>query len=99
MSGDDAPKTYLPGEIDGDLRHEDGPDADSALIEAELSYISKKKDERASHIADLLEKLRSGGSNGDGPYLCGLALSGGGIRSATFSLGVLQRLARLRERF
>lgn len=55
MSGDDAPKTYLPGEIDGDLRHEDGPDADSALIEAELSYISKKKDERASHIADLLE--------------------------------------------
>lgn len=28
------------------------------------------------------------------PYIFGLALSGGGIRSATFSLGVMQRLAR-----
>jgi hypothetical protein len=27
-------------------------------------------------------------------YLCGLALSGGGIRSATFCLGVLQRLSK-----
>jgi hypothetical protein len=31
--------------------------------------------------------------DGSKPYLFGLALSGGGIRSATFSLGVLQKLA------
>ncbi len=40
----------------------------------------------------LLERLRKGGKS-DG--LAGLALSGGGIRSATFNLGVLQGLAEL----
>ncbi len=34
------------------------------------------------------------GSDDDKPYLFGLALSGGGVRSAVFSLGVMQRLAR-----
>ncbi len=34
--------------------------------------------------------------NGEGNDLVGLAFSGGGIRSATFNLGVLQKLAELR---
>jgi hypothetical protein len=38
-----------------------------------------------------IHQRRGGGSRS---YRIGLALSGGGIRSATFSLGVMQRLAR-----
>lgn len=39
--------------------------------------------------ADLLQRAH-------GAALCGLALSGGGVRSATFGLGALQALARLK---
>lgn len=41
--------------------------------------------------------LESGRKEGKIPHVWGLALSGGGIRSATFCLGVLQALARARQ--
>src|SRR5882757_1075095 len=45
-----------------------------------------------------LESIRGNVADGDGSTgLTGLALSGGGIRSATFSLGVLQALAAARK--
>lgn len=57
-----------------------GPDIDAdALRRAEM---------------DLILGLRSGETRTDDASAWGLALSGGGIRSATFSLGVLQALAR-----
>ena len=56
----------------------------------------------ATYVAELarIDQRRSAASN-DGPLKpgrrpWGLALSGGGIRSATFALGVLQSLARKR---
>ncbi|MGI9434507.1 MAG: patatin-like phospholipase family protein [Geminicoccaceae bacterium] len=78
------------------------------LIREELSAI--QAGDRANgtvrpHIGELLERLEAAsdaagsdaaesGTDGESPYLVGLALSGGGIRSATFSLGVMQRLSR-----
>jgi hypothetical protein len=94
------PIRYIPAEKDGDIRRPGRPDADAALIEAELQYIADKKGAQAGHVAMLLALLRGAAKGVEAPYLFGLALSGGGIRSATFSLGVLQRLAlaRLLER-
>jgi predicted acylesterase/phospholipase RssA len=96
MDGQDGAKPYLPEEVNGDIRHEGKDDADAELIAAELRYIEKKKGAQRPHIAGLLARLRGERTPGETPYLFGLALSGGGIRSATFSLGVLQRLARAR---
>lgn len=61
------------------------PDTGSAeLIRRELDYVRRWREVR-----------ESGGATDDhtGRDLVGLALSGGGIRSATFSLGILQALA------
>ena len=96
MSEPTGAPPYIPAESDGDIRRADLPDADAALIESELAYIAAKKRGRVPHVEELLARLRGGGKPGAAPYLFGLALSGGGIRSATFSLGVLQRLARAR---
>ena len=96
MTDDQEPKSYLPGARDGEIRDGDKePDKeiDKELICAELKYIAKKKGEPA-HIVQLLRRLGGEGNGDPRPYLFGLALSGGGIRSATFSLGVMQRLAR-----
>lgn len=46
--------------------------------------------------AEAIRQGRVAASVGDGP-LIGLALSGGGIRSATFCLGVIQALARAKK--
>jgi len=58
------------------------------MLRAELAAVATRR-EAASQ---LLQNLQSGVSE-EGPYTVGLALSGGGIRSATVSLGILQRLA------
>jgi predicted acylesterase/phospholipase RssA len=51
---------------------------------------------KAEEVAAIRRRRKSAGLSEDcGPHV-GLALSGGGIRSATFSLGVLQALARHR---
>lgn len=105
MKQTDNRANYLPGETNA---HHVG--VDKELIEEELSYINRMRNgqgkETAPHIQKLLNAVRgeqTGGdksegdkSGGDKPYLAGLALSGGGIRSATFALGILQRLARAR---
>ena len=69
----------------------------SELLEAELDAVRARR--RAVGIA--AEGASRGSDAGGGGYgdglaarLTGLALSGGGIRSATFALGVLQRLAQ-----
>lgn len=64
--------------IDGDL----DPGV-KGLREAELEYIKKKR----KYYGQKREETK-------GNDLAGLALSGGGIRSATFALGVMQALAR-----
>ena len=94
MTGPTSSPRYLPGETDGDIRREGKADVDAALIEAELQYIADNKGAQASHVAALLGLLRGKAKGADAPYLFGLGLSGGGIRSATFSLGVMQRLAQ-----
>ncbi len=58
------------------------------LLAAERSYIIKRRNEFRAHGE---QKISSEGVPED---LIGLALSGGGIRSATFSLGVMQALSR-----
>lgn len=57
------------------------------MLKEELGAI---KDVR-TRAKDLLENID--GKGREGPYMIGLALSGGGIRSATVSLGVMQKLA------
>ncbi|MEM1400047.1 MAG: hypothetical protein AAGF58_09210, partial [Pseudomonadota bacterium] len=100
----DDPAQFLPG---GET-HAKADQADDRLIEEELAYINSMRngpdrEHTAPHIEELLANLRGDGTAGSDdkseafkPYLTGLALSGGGIRSATFALGVLQRLARAR---
>ncbi len=72
--------------------------SDRKLIEAELRAIdraSENDNARSDHVRALIDRLSRPESHTDNPpYLIGLALSGGGIRSATFSLGVMQRLAK-----
>ncbi len=82
---------YINRARNGEIRiGEDEIDKD--LIKKELAYIAKKK-VGSHHIEELLQRLNENTEGGKTPYLFGLALSGGGIRSATFSLGVMQRLA------
>jgi hypothetical protein len=45
-------------------------------------------------VAAVLEAVKNGDGGKNQPYTIGLALSGGGIRSATVSLGVMQKLAQ-----
>ncbi len=94
MNGRESFKPYLPGAFEGELRSAGGPEADRELIASEVGYIADSKGAEAPHIAALRDSLRDGTQPPDRSYLVGLALSGGGIRSATFSLGVMQRLAR-----
>jgi predicted acylesterase/phospholipase RssA len=81
--------SYIPGEGQNDLpaksegESSDRPpqrEVDHKLLEGERAYIKM-----------WLEKTGAGRTSEEN--LTGLALSGGGIRSATFSLGVLQALA------
>ncbi|HYD83622.1 MAG TPA: hypothetical protein VEA63_06205, partial [Opitutus sp.] len=50
---------------------------------------------RAVELAAIAARRRSAGTDPDAPIV-GFALSGGGIRSATFCLGFFQALARQR---
>lgn len=74
--------------------------ADEPLMLEEVAYINRMRNGQgkvtAPHIQKLLDALRGEPAEGEQPYLAGLALSGGGIRSATFALGVLQHLASKR---
>jgi predicted acylesterase/phospholipase RssA len=87
---DDA--NYLLGELHGDLRAKDACSAPFDRIpphpQHESDYELLKRER--NHIRNWLTKTGTTSEN----TLTGIALSGGGIRSASFSLGVLQALAR-----
>ena len=74
------PPATLPQPEPGTLPAQPGPDARDALLATERELCHQRR--------SLLDLPRQ-----DGPHV-GLALSGGGIRSATFSLGLLQALSR-----
>lgn len=60
-----------------------------ALDEERSGFIPDKADPRPASESDVLQRAHRN-------QLCGLAFSGGGIRSATFNLGILQALAEHR---
>lgn len=74
-------KVYCPSKK-GDLEYFGAKE----IVGVELDYIRKRRKDRG--LADETELQTRN--------LCGLALSGGGIRSASFSLGVMQALAHNR---
>ena len=64
---------------------------------ANKTFESIRAEERIAIEKARVERAKvKGGSPGTGNDYLGLSFSGGGIRSATFNLGVLQALARLR---
>ncbi|MFD0894704.1 GMC family oxidoreductase N-terminal domain-containing protein [Luteolibacter ambystomatis] len=64
-----------------------------ALREAEWKAIRKRRTK--ARAGDRAAAAKSGGAWEDRPKdIVGMALSGGGIRSATFSLGILQAMAK-----
>lgn len=71
-------------------RKKDGPERDRIELNSPLDWDRVLARERAA--------IREPDGQSDGPErpLTGLAFSGGGIRSATFNLGILQALAELR---
>ena len=76
--------------LDKYIESVDRPALEEAIREKEMDDGSKKL--LAAEKQYYVNPRREGDRNNDSYY--GLALSGGGIRSATFSLGVLQRLAK-----
>jgi len=78
-----------PGDLRATWLENKCPDASSTKIcQAEKKYIRKRREQFFP------EEKRRLDPEGNPTELTGLALSGGGIRSATFSLGVMQALAR-----
>jgi hypothetical protein len=63
-------------------------DREDRMLREELAAISSKR-RAAKKLADNLQSR----TPREGPYTVGLAFSGGGIRSATVSLGIMQKLA------
>jgi hypothetical protein len=97
----DFTKVYL-SELE-DIKQRKGlPQSSVQSIQKEIDRIKSKRPEASDENGkDVLKCLQSGSENRSGWYsvlpsskanLMGLALSGGGIRSATFNLGLLQVL-------
>jgi predicted acylesterase/phospholipase RssA len=87
--------SYLPGEVEGNLSAKPEPGPLSLRMASSDRPLPREADHKLleserAHIKNWLEKT----GNTSEKNLTGLALSGGGIRSATFSLGVLQALSR-----
>jgi Patatin-like phospholipase len=66
-----------------------GKHDDDDMLRDELATLAPDRPESLGKLNTHLSK----GNTEEGPYSIGLALSGGGIRSATVSLGVMQKLA------
>ncbi len=64
------------------------------LKKEELAAVAERRDQAWGQPVPGQDRRQTVAGNGMPPDAVGLALSGGGIRSATFSLGVLQALAR-----
>src|SRR6476619_3900246 len=77
-----APPLKSPDPMEKDVDRYFDRDAQGPLIEAEQKAIERGR------------SIRRGIPDGTKFHWTGLALSGGGIRSATFSLGLVQALAR-----
>jgi hypothetical protein len=82
----------------GSLKVDNEQYTDDVLVRKELEYLVNARDD-ADYLTTILNKLRSDDPNVKSSsvgrnYTIGLALSGGGIRSAIVSLGVMQRLAK-----
>src|SRR5512141_1904194 len=69
-------------------------DSNTNTVSAEFSEVLR--DEIAQLRPQASDPQQSAEACADRAQLVGLAFSGGGIRSATFCLGVVQALARLR---
>lgn len=71
------------------------PGDDQEIVRTEDQMLREELAELATNrpAARLLKDHLANGAEAEGPYTFGLALSGGGIRSATVSLGILQKLA------
>ena len=74
-------KTIRPAD-DGGQYEED------RMLREELAVVAATRE-----AADKLAKNLGSATPREGPYTIGLAFSGGGIRSATVSLGIMQKLA------
>lgn len=74
------------GNVEGTVMNEQGGSTFDDVFEEELREIGKRRGEFEEDGRDVYDKALKND-------LVGLALSGGGIRSATFNLGVLQFLA------
>jgi hypothetical protein len=68
------------------------------VLEEELKTIEKLRPESNRVPIESLGEETSAYSEAHAASLAGLAFSGGGIRSATFNLGVIQALAKVREK-
>lgn len=62
------------------------------VLQAELNAVGDREDEKPEDRANLEEQI----ARAHKKQLVGLAFSGGGIRSATFNLGVLQAFAQMK---
>lgn len=95
-AGETGARVYIPSissRPSKELSINDIIDSSRALVRAEMEALGRRVEEDGPDKGWL--KLPSGHG---ADQLMGLALSGGGIRSATFSLGVLQALAQAQTR-
>lgn len=74
---------------------EAGPNIDSRLLEEERRYLERARSRRTGRAKRGRTRPSEAPRVSAQRDLCGLALSGGGIRSATFNLGLLQGLHQL----
>ncbi len=90
----EARGTGLPPFRDASLQSSDAPR--SLLLQGVIDTLDTEEQNRA--WSSYAQKQRSGKAWGAGAHdgLVGLALSGGGIRSATFNLGIIQALVKMR---
>lgn len=88
-------KAFTPSTFAEEEKLEDNPDPDPARNQARWQELLAK---RAGNLRELYRRIGQMGRGEKSPEtetpLSALCLSGGGIRSATFNLGVLQALAR-----
>ncbi|MCC7047936.1 MAG: patatin-like phospholipase family protein [Alphaproteobacteria bacterium] len=93
--GRDFIKRYLPSDDDGFEKAMRV--SNEQLVEAEIQLIAKRRDALGIRPITPTENGEANvGVQYAGQGLVGVALSGGGIRAATFSLGILQFLATKR---
>ncbi len=75
--------------------YSDRIDDEAELLEAELTYIVDRKNLDKTHpVHKVLQNMKKKKESTGNAYLTGICFSGGGIRSAMFSLGIMQCLSK-----